>query len=224
MQNLDVLADRSGQHGCFQVCAWWLPLWTSPLRKSSSNWISTCIGQMVVTKAFIPLLGGDHSLKGPPGRIIQMSSVAGAMAIPFGAAYSAAKYGLEGFSHALRIELRVLGIPVSIIGLGHVATPLMDKMEANGDKHLAIIKGSSDFEAPFSTFQRRNLGVGRKGLTPEQAAKSVVRALEAWWPAARYSILKYRFFLFTVPQMLPYRIMDEIAAFLVGVKRRRPQP
>lgn len=67
-------------------------------------------------QAFIPLLGGDHSLKGPPGRIIQISSVAGAMAVPFGAAYSAAKFGLEGFSHALRIELRVLGIPVSIVG------------------------------------------------------------------------------------------------------------
>jgi NAD(P)-dependent dehydrogenase (short-subunit alcohol dehydrogenase family) len=87
------------------------------------------VSVLIVTKAFVPLLGTDHSLRGRPGRIINMSSVSGKSAPPFVGAYAASKHGLEGFSESLRRELQLYGIDVIIVGPGPVATPIWDKAE-----------------------------------------------------------------------------------------------
>src|SRR5262245_13383183 len=55
------------------------------------------ISVLIVTKAFVPLLGSDRSLRGKPGRIINISSVGGKRGGPFLGAYVASKHGLEGF-------------------------------------------------------------------------------------------------------------------------------
>ena len=72
------------------------------------------IGQFIVTQAFGPLLGADRSLKGPPGRIVMISSISGKTAFPFGGAYAASKFGLEGLSEALRRELMIFGVDVIV--------------------------------------------------------------------------------------------------------------
>ncbi|WP_246275547.1 SDR family NAD(P)-dependent oxidoreductase, partial [Brasilonema bromeliae] len=72
------------------------------------------VGPFIVTQAFLPWLGADRSLKGAPGRIINMSSVTGKIGLPFLGSYSASKHGLEGFSESLRRELMLYGIDVII--------------------------------------------------------------------------------------------------------------
>lgn len=67
-------------------------------------------------QAFLPLLGADKSLKGPPGRIINMSSISGKYGAPFVGAYCASKHALEGMSDSLRRELMLFGIDVIVIG------------------------------------------------------------------------------------------------------------
>jgi len=52
------------------------------------------IGALIVTKAFLPLLGSDRSLRGTPGRIINISSTAGKNANPFVGAYATSKHAL----------------------------------------------------------------------------------------------------------------------------------
>jgi NAD(P)-dependent dehydrogenase (short-subunit alcohol dehydrogenase family) len=59
------------------------------------------IGAFIVTKAFLPLLGNDRSLRGKPGRIVNISSTAGKNGNPFVGAYATSKHGLEGFSESL---------------------------------------------------------------------------------------------------------------------------
>ncbi len=76
------------------------------------------VGPFIVTKAFLPLLGEDPARKGNPGRILNISSASGRIAAPFTGAYSASKFGLEGFSESLRRELVLFGIDVIIIGPG----------------------------------------------------------------------------------------------------------
>ena len=66
------------------------------------------VSVLIVTKAFVPLLGSDRSLRGKPGRIINMSSVSGKIGYPFVGAYAASKHGLEGFSETLRRGLMSL--------------------------------------------------------------------------------------------------------------------
>ena len=54
------------------------------------------------------------------GRIVQLSSVAGRIGVPFQGAYSASKFALEGLSEALALELRPLGIDVVLVQPGDV--------------------------------------------------------------------------------------------------------
>src|SRR6202158_3967912 len=75
----------------------------------------TVIGPIIATQAFGPLLGSDPSLKGPKGRIVMVSSVAGKNGNPFSAAYAASKHAIEGLSESLRREMMLFGIDVIIL-------------------------------------------------------------------------------------------------------------
>ena len=85
------------------------------------------IGPIVSTQAFGPLLGSDPSLKGPRGRIVMISSVAGRNGNPLVSAYSASKHAIEGLSESLRREMMLFGIDVIIIAPGAVKTPIWGK-------------------------------------------------------------------------------------------------
>src|ERR1700704_6232964 len=68
------------------------------------------VGPIITTQAFGPLLGSDPSLKGPKGRIVMISSVAGRNGNPLMSAYSASKHAIEGLSESLRREMMLFGI------------------------------------------------------------------------------------------------------------------
>ena len=87
------------------------------------------IGPIIATQAFGPLLGSDPALKGPKGRIVMISSVAGKNGNPMTSAYSASKHAIEGLSESLRRELMLFGIDVIIIAPGAVKTPIWSKAE-----------------------------------------------------------------------------------------------
>jgi NAD(P)-dependent dehydrogenase (short-subunit alcohol dehydrogenase family) len=87
------------------------------------------IGPVIATQAFGPLLGSDPALKGPKGRIVMISSVAGKHGNPMTSAYSASKHAIEGLSESLRRELMLFGIDVIIIAPGAVKTPIWSKAE-----------------------------------------------------------------------------------------------
>ena len=67
--------------------------------------------------------------KAGAGKIINVGSLAGITAIPFGAFYTASKFALEGYSEALWHELRPLGINVTLIEPGFVHTPIGEKTQ-----------------------------------------------------------------------------------------------
>ncbi|MFM9718740.1 SDR family NAD(P)-dependent oxidoreductase, partial [Streptomyces galilaeus] len=58
---------------------------------------------------------------------MNVSSVAGWVALPFMGPYCASKFALEAYSDALRLELRPWGVPVSVIEPGSIATPIWEK-------------------------------------------------------------------------------------------------
>lgn len=78
------------------------------------------LGTVAVIHACLPLLR-----KGQNPVIVNLSSVAGRMAPPFMAAYAASKFALNGYSHALRQELRSQGIHVGLVLPGPVDTPMV---------------------------------------------------------------------------------------------------
>lgn len=90
----------------------------------------------VCSQAFLPLLGADRTLTGPPGRIIMMSSMSGKMGPPFAGAYAASKHGLEGMSESLRRELMIFGIDVIIVGASGNFVGAFSDFEASTWAHL----------------------------------------------------------------------------------------
>ncbi|CAF5220749.1 unnamed protein product, partial [Rotaria magnacalcarata] len=74
-------------------------------------------GHVAMTKKFLPLLIAKRD-----SRVINVSSIAGFLAEPSMAAYSASKYALESFSDCLRREMAVWGLRVSIIEPGAMRT------------------------------------------------------------------------------------------------------
>jgi NAD(P)-dependent dehydrogenase (short-subunit alcohol dehydrogenase family) len=67
------------------------------------------------------------SLKTRRGHVVNVSSAAGLRGFPYMAAYSASKWGLIGFTEALRAELRSSGVTLTAFCPGAVDTPMMDK-------------------------------------------------------------------------------------------------
>jgi len=85
------------------------------------------MGPVIVTQAFGPLRGVDRSLRGPPGRIVMISSAARQSGSPLNAPYALPKHALKAFSESLRRELMMFGIDVIIIGPGPIKTAIWEK-------------------------------------------------------------------------------------------------
>ena len=62
------------------------------------------IGPIIATQAFGPLLGSDPSLKGPRGKIVMISSVAGRSGNPLSSAYVASKAALEAYQACIALS------------------------------------------------------------------------------------------------------------------------
>lgn len=140
------------------------------------------VGQVAVTQAFLPLLRRGH------GRIVNVGSLSGVMALPFIGAYSASKFGLEAVSDALRVELRPWGIHVCIIEAGDIETPIWSKSLAAADEMIATLppQGRAWYGAVLGRLRDR-LG-RRRGLPADHVARVVVHALTASRPKTRYVV------------------------------------
>ena len=77
-------------------------------------------GPMIVTRAVLPVMRKQGS-----GHIISISSTAGLTSLEFCSAYSASKFGLEGFMQALQTEIGPFGINTTIVNPGFFRTELL---------------------------------------------------------------------------------------------------
>ena len=169
---------------------------------------------LIVTKAYVPLLGSDRSLRGNPGRIINISSVSGVSGFPFVGAYATSKHGLEGFSESLRRELMLYGIDVIIIGPGSVATPIWDKAEK---EDLSRYAGTDYIESARRVYEYM-IRDGRKGYPPEKVGEVVWHALTTPNPRVRYAVIPGSSFRRIIQTLLPRRVVDRIIARNLGFK------
>lgn len=192
------------------------PLALLPLAEFRDQIEVNTVGPLAVTQAFLPLLGTDPARAGSPGRIVNISSVAGRMSAPFLGAYAASKHALEGFSESLRRELLLFGIDVVVVAPGAVATPIWDKAEAVETAPYA----ASPYAAPLAAFRDYALTTGRKGLPPEAIADAVATALFAPRPPVRIPVVKGKLFNWTVPMALPRRVVDRVIGGQLGLRRR----
>jgi hypothetical protein len=170
------------------------------------------IGPIIATQAFGPLLGSDPSLKGPKGRIVMISSVAGKSGNPLMAAYSASKHAIEGLSESLRREMMLFGIDVIVIAPGAVKTPIWSKAE---EIDISAYKNSPFFPS-LERIRKFMLHLGEIGLAPERIAERIADVLTSASPKVRYQITPDPM-RHLISAVLPKRMLDKIIAKRLGL-------
>ncbi len=133
-------------------------------------------GAMQLCREAIPAMRAQHA-----GRIVNVSSLAGKVSVPLMGAYCASKFALEAFSDALRAEVKPAGIRVSLIEPGPVATNFNHL--ARNESHV-ILASPSVFHAVYERMRQQS--ADRFSATPERVARTILHAIHAPHPRARY--------------------------------------
>ena len=170
-------------------------------------------GPFRAAQAFAPLLGTDRSLAGTPGRVVQISSVAGRTGFPFMGPYSASKHALDGMSESLRRELMLFGIDVLIVAPGAIATPIWQKGEEIGTERYSATPYGPALKKFADLLTTR---AQKSALPPERVADDIWQAVTSKRPRLRYEPIPNKFRDHTLPNLLPRRLVDRGLAKILG--------
>jgi NAD(P)-dependent dehydrogenase (short-subunit alcohol dehydrogenase family) len=143
------------------------------------------IGALAVTQAFLP------QLRQTRGRVINITSGLGSLAIPYLGAYAIGQFAKEAMSDALRRELQPFGVSVSVVRPGAIATPIWDKVRNTGQELLNRAPGCIGglYRPSFEWFLQMNERRARSSRTqPENFAHEVFRALTTTRPKTHYYV------------------------------------
>lgn len=177
-------------------------------------------GLVAVTQAVLPAMRERRS-----GRIINLSSIGGRVAVPGLSAYCSSKFAVEGWSEALRYECLPFGVHVSIIEPGSFKTDIW------ANQRLA--KRAQDPDSPYREQSDRILKVLARMLEkndadPEDVSRLVARVARAPRPSLRYLVGKDAWAELTAKTILPgrtfERIVMETARLIPKRKKKKPSP
>jgi NAD(P)-dependent dehydrogenase (short-subunit alcohol dehydrogenase family) len=166
------------------------------------------IGQVAVTQAFLPLLRRSR------GRIVNIGSVGGEIALPFLSPYAASKHAIEGFTDSLRREVEPLGMKVSVVRPGAIQSSIWERGNAAADAVLENVPpealevyGDAVRGARAAANQRAQEAI------PAQAVADVVEdALTSDKPKTRYVVGRTGKVMVALERWLPDRAFDRLVA------------
>jgi NAD(P)-dependent dehydrogenase (short-subunit alcohol dehydrogenase family) len=133
-------------------------------------------GVMRMTNAVLPFMRARKA-----GTVINMSSSGGVAALPFAALYCATKFALEGYTEALRHELRPFNVAAVIVAPGPVSTPAGDKA-MRAERHIPAYADRRQKADDLSV-----KGI-RGGMDPKRVAATILKVVEDEWPSPRYPV------------------------------------
>ncbi|MEV7467552.1 SDR family oxidoreductase [Streptomyces kronopolitis] len=134
-------------------------------------------GVLHVSKAALP------HLRATGGRLITVTSVGGVVGQPFNEAYCAAKFAVEGYMESLAPVAAALGVSVSVVEPGAVATEFVNNI---GLDIQAEVDAAGPYAKPLQAYLERTTAQFLNGAqTPAEAAETVLEALTADRPAFR---------------------------------------
>jgi NAD(P)-dependent dehydrogenase (short-subunit alcohol dehydrogenase family) len=189
------------------------PLEFIPIEELRRQLEVNVIGQVAVTQAFMPVLR-----KGK-GRIVNIGSIGGRVALPMVGPYAASKFAMEAITDSLRRELRASGIEVSIVEPGGIATPIWDRGLATADSlrtHLPP-EGEQTYGNALEAVRKAAEDTGRSGLPPQKVADVVEHALTADRPRTRYLVGRDAKLRAAMARVIPDRIFDRMIARAMGM-------
>jgi short-subunit dehydrogenase len=157
-------------------------------------------GALRVIRAVLPVMRSQGS-----GCIVTVSSVAGVLAIPFQASYSATKFALESTMEALRSEVAPFGIKVSLVEPGDTQTGFTDARVLADDSHA-----NSAYSELLTRSVKRMAHDEQHGTTPEKVARVICRIAFSGNPPVRTAVgFDYKLILF-MKRLVPDRLLAKI--------------
>jgi NAD(P)-dependent dehydrogenase (short-subunit alcohol dehydrogenase family) len=185
------------------------PLEFLPLDQLRRQLEINLVGQVAVTQAFLP------ALRAARGRIVNVSSIGGRVALPLVGAYNASKFGLEAVSDSLRRELHSHGVDVIVIEPGGVKTPIWKKGNALADEIVDGMPPDAErlYGPLMEALRRETVKISEeRGIEPREVAEAIGTALTAKRPRARYLVGRDAKMRGPVAKLLPDRVMDRLVA------------
>jgi NAD(P)-dependent dehydrogenase (short-subunit alcohol dehydrogenase family) len=189
------------------------PLEFVPLDQLRRQLEVNLIGQVAVTQAFLP------ALRRAGGRIVNVSSIGGRVALPLLAPYNASKFALEAVSDSLRRELRTQGVDVIVIEPGGVKTPIWGKGNVLADELTARMppEGERLYGRLIADVRRETAKIEQeRGLPPRAIAEVIGKALTADRPRTRYVVGNDAKVRAQLARLLPDRAMDRLIGRALG--------
>ncbi|MBC7642424.1 MAG: SDR family oxidoreductase [Flavobacterium sp.] len=176
------------------------PLEEIPMHEIKDNFETNFFGPIEVMKAVLPQMRGQKS-----GLIINITSIAGYMGLPFRSIYSASKGALELVTESLRMEVKVLGIKIVNVAPGDFATNI-----ATRRFHSPVIKGS-DYEKQYSQNLETINNHVETGSNPQEMAQAIYKIIQTPNPNIHYKVGAFmQKFSIVLKRILPDKVYEKI--------------
>jgi NAD(P)-dependent dehydrogenase (short-subunit alcohol dehydrogenase family) len=166
------------------------------------------IGQVAVTQAFLPLLRRSR------GRVVNIGSVGGEIALPFLSPYAASKHAMEGFSDSLRREVERLGVHVSVVRPGAIQSSIWERGNVAADEVLAKVPPEA-LEVYGDAVRGARAAANKRAqqaIPAQEVADVVEHALTSDKPRTRYVVGRTGKAMVKLERWLPDRVFDRLVA------------
>lgn len=176
------------------------PLEEIPIEEIKNNFETNFFGPIEVMKAVLPQMRKQKS-----GLIINITSIAAYMGLPYRSVYSASKGALELITEALRMEVKQFGIEITNVAPGDFATNI-----ASGRYHAPVLKDSAYEKAYGNTLAAMNEHVDA-GSNPNEMAEAVFKIIQKDKPKVHYKVGVFmQKFSIVLKRTLPDKVYEKI--------------
>lgn len=176
------------------------PIEEIPNEEIKNNFETNFFGPINVIKAVLPQMRKQHS-----GLIINITSIAGYMGLPYRGIYSASKGALELLTEAFRMEIKDFNIKMTNVAPGDFATNI-----AAGRYHAPLLK-DSPYKKPYGdTLDLMNTHVDN-GSDPNMMAKAIYKIINTKNPKGHYKVGEFmQKFSIVLKRILPDKIYEKL--------------
>jgi short-subunit dehydrogenase len=176
------------------------PLEEILIAEIKNNFETNFFGPIEVMKAVLPQMRAQKL-----GLIINITSIAGYMGLPYRSIYSASKGALEIITESLRMEVKSFGINITNVAPGDFATNI-----AAGRYHAPVISGS-DYEKSYATVLKTMNDHVDSGSNPLQMAEAIYKIIQTPNPKIHYKIGAFmQKFSIVLKRILPDKMYEKM--------------
>ncbi|MDD5150436.1 MAG: SDR family oxidoreductase [Flavobacterium sp.] len=176
------------------------PLEEIPAEEIKNNFETNFFGPIEVMKAALPQMRSQKS-----GLIINVTSIAGYMGLPYRSVYSASKGALELITEALRMEVKSFGIQITNVAPGDFATNI-----ASERFHAPSIKDSA-YEIPYGNTLKMMDGHDDSGSYHNEMAEAVYKIIQNPNPNIHYKVGAFmQKFSIVLKRILPDKVYEKM--------------